>query len=112
MRFPLRGDQRKLLILIAAYADAGERSPSLRELGARLAGQRRWHGRVKRSERGDLSISKLDWLLRGLVRTGLLRVHWGGESETGRNVYELRLGAEGDGRREHERPRHRERLAT
>jgi hypothetical protein len=95
LRLPLDGEQRKLLVLIAAYADAGEHSPSLRVLGARLAGQERWNGRAKVNESGDLAIGKLDWLLRGLIRKGLLRVRWRAEEHTKRNVYELRLGEDG-----------------
>jgi hypothetical protein len=84
MRVPLEVEQRKLLVLIAAYADAGERSPSIRELGARIG--------ISISGRGHPpGLRKLEWLLRGLIREGRLRVRWRAEPGTCRNVYDVRV---------------------
>jgi hypothetical protein len=67
--------RHRLLCLLAAYADAGVCSPSMRELLGRL----------------DLkNAMQVDALLRALQRDGLVRVRWG-EGEHERNVYELRL---------------------
>jgi DNA-binding MarR family transcriptional regulator len=65
----------KLLVLLAAYADAEEPSPPARALAERLG----------------IQISDLDRLLKRLQRDGYLTVAWRkGPNE--RNVYTLRLG--------------------
>jgi hypothetical protein len=68
--------RRKLLCLLAAYADAGEPSPPMRELVRRL-------GLPKRTN--------IDGLLKLLERDGFLRVRWGSQERDERNVYDLRL---------------------
>lgn len=80
MNVPLRGEPRRLLVLLAAYADAGERSPSARELSARM----------------HCSVKRIDTLCRLLYREGLLSVRRRAERGTQRNVYKLRLGGLGD----------------
>jgi hypothetical protein len=68
------GKRRKLLTLVAAYADAGEASPSLRTLASGL---------------------KVNWqsaeaLLKLLERDGFLEVAWR-QGRDQRNVYTVRL---------------------
>jgi len=72
---PLRGEPRRLLLLLAAYADAGEGSPSAREL----------------SERMHCSVKRIDTLCRVLYGEGVLLVRRRAERGTQRNVYKLRL---------------------
>jgi hypothetical protein len=72
--------RRKLLVLIAAYADAGEPSPPVKALARRL---------------GIRKVQDVDHLLRRLARDGHVEVAWRA-SEPGpggarRNVYRLRL---------------------
>ncbi|MHB1537132.1 MAG: hypothetical protein ACYCUM_13950 [Solirubrobacteraceae bacterium] len=66
---------RKLLILLAAYADAGEASPPVRELERRLR----------------CPPERIDGLLKALIAERLLHVHWRGDPDTQRNLYTLRL---------------------
>jgi DNA-binding MarR family transcriptional regulator len=75
-KVPAGGAQRrKLLLLLAAYADAGEPSPPVRQLAKRLR----------------MPIGGVDALLKLLERDGHLVVHWrAGDGR--RNLYELRLG--------------------
>jgi hypothetical protein len=75
MAVPLRGEPRRLLVLLAAYADAGERSPSAREL----------------AERMHCSVKRVDTLCRLLYREGVLLVRRRAEPGTQRNVYKLSL---------------------
>jgi hypothetical protein len=85
-RLALRTDaggrkRQKLLVLLAAYADAGE-TPTVRVLIERMGGDLpdRWHGhRVRR----------VDALLRSLEDQGLIRVDWRPAGTTQRNRYEL-----------------------
>src|SRR5687767_7016507 len=82
---PVEGaKRRKLLCLLAAYADAGETSPAMVELARRL----------------ELDPVVVDHLLDALVRDGLLKVEWAGKGRPGarasagrRNVYALVLEA-------------------
>jgi hypothetical protein len=75
----VEGDtRRRLLCLLAAYADAGEASPPIRVLLLRL---------------GLTNAAQIDALLRSLERDGLLHVRWGDSERHERNTYELRLGA-------------------
>jgi hypothetical protein len=71
----VNGAARRLLILLAAYGDAGEHSPPARELARRLG----------------IEISMLDPMLKALIAEGVLRVRWRAEPGTQRNVYELKL---------------------
>jgi hypothetical protein len=64
---------RRVLILIAAYADAGEISPSVRELTTRL----------------KLTIEQLDTELRKLAAGGLIWVEWRADPRGNRNRYRL-----------------------
>jgi hypothetical protein len=79
--------RRRLLCLVAAYADAGEPSPPAYEL-ARRAGIPL-----------NPSPQVFDGLLKALVRDGLLEVRWkaGKPGPTGgrRNVYTLKLDGGG-----------------
>jgi hypothetical protein len=80
---PLERKHRLLLVLLGAFADAGERSPRARELCARLGidGPK------------QVAAGKFDKQLRDLERAGLLEVRWHGAPDgSGRNVYELHLG--------------------
>jgi hypothetical protein len=81
--YPLEKKHRLLLTLIAAYADAGEQSPPVRELARRLG---------LGNEPG--AARKIDKRLRGLERAGVLTVAWRA-SNGGRNVYTLHLDGEG-----------------
>jgi hypothetical protein len=84
LRAPLEKKHRLLLTLIAAFSDAGEASPPVRELARRLgmAGEK-W------------AASKLDKQLKELVRAGVLDVRWrASKHEHPRNVYELQVGEE------------------
>lgn len=75
--------RHKLLALLAAYADAGEQAPPVKDLAKRL----------------HLPPTAIDVLLDRLVEAGLLSVEWAGPGEPGkrmgrhreRNVYTLRL---------------------
>jgi hypothetical protein len=70
------GKRRKRLCLLAAYADAGEPSPRVRDL-ARITG---------------FEVPQIDQLLRTLQRDGHLNVRWRASShQQRRNVYELHL---------------------
>jgi len=64
----------KLLALIAAYLDAGERSPAAMTLCERLG----------------VDIKTFDALLKCLQRDGFLKVHWR-RGPGHRNIYELHL---------------------
>jgi DNA-binding transcriptional ArsR family regulator len=64
---------RRVLILLAAYADAGEISPSVRELTSRL----------------KLTIEQLDIELRKLAAGGLIWVEWHADPQDNRNRYRL-----------------------
>jgi DNA-binding transcriptional ArsR family regulator len=71
---PWRDDSgRRVLILLAAYADAGEISPSIRELTERL----------------KLTIPQLDAELRKLAAGGLIWVEWHADPRDNRNRYRL-----------------------
>jgi DNA-binding MarR family transcriptional regulator len=61
---------RKLIVLLAAFADAGERSPYARDLATRL----------------DISVEELDRRLGGLAAEGLV---WTVRRQERRNVYIL-----------------------
>jgi hypothetical protein len=75
MRIGAGGKKRlKLLVLLAAYADAGEPSPPARVLAERL----------------EINIDALDGLLRQLERDGYLTVAWRKGADR-RNVYTLHL---------------------
>jgi len=77
-------DNQKLLALIAAFADAGEPSPTVRDLAKRVGFA------------GKYWIKKLDKRLRELERDGVLVVHWGDKSQLERNRYQLTfVGGEG-----------------
>lgn len=74
-RLPIDGTKRrKVLVLIAAYADAGEKSPSIREL----------------AERARLDRLIVANVVDRLARDGLLEVDWRAGPDR-RNVYRLRL---------------------
>ncbi len=81
---PIEGTKRrKLLCLLAAYADAGETSPAMRELCRRT---------------GIEDPRVVDGVLRTLIADGYLDVRWApqgararGLPEHPRNVYTLRL---------------------
>ncbi len=88
MTVPLRGDPRRLLILLAAYADAGERSPSARDLSGRMR----------------CSVKRIDTLCRVLYGEGVLSVRWRAEPGTQRNVYKLSLDRSSDSRRRRRGP--------
>ncbi len=87
-------ERKRLLALLAAYQDAGH-NPSIREVALRLGPAvgdyltGSWHKRARR----------IDNLLRGLERDGVLVVHWPSPDQKRRqerNRYELRLdGVEG-----------------
>lgn len=83
MTLPLRGEPRRLLVLLAAYADAGERSPSARDLSTRMG----------------CSVKRIDTLCRVLHGEGVLSVRRRAEPRTQRNVYKLSLDRSGDSRR-------------
>jgi hypothetical protein len=72
--------RRRLLCLLAAYADAGEHSPTVRQLAQQAKIPGGWR--------------KVDQLLRLLERDGVVEVRWAKHGQA-RNVYELYL----DGRR-------------
>jgi hypothetical protein len=72
--------RRRLLCLIAAFADAGEPSPPVNVL-ARQANLGGW--RV------------VDGLLAALERDGFIQVRWAGGYGKGRNAYTLRLDRNG-----------------
>ena len=75
---PVEGHKRrKLLCLLAAYADAGEPNPPVRILAQRL----------------HLPVRKVDALLRRLEADGYLRV---ARERDQRNRYELLLGRGGE----------------
>jgi hypothetical protein len=81
MRVDCGGNTRlKLLVLIAAYADAGEPSPPVSVLARRLG--------IKR-------VQDLDPLLKRLALDGHIEIAWRasepGPSGARRNVYRLRL---------------------
>ena len=70
-------DERKLLLLLAAYEDADpDYHPAVRELAARV-GAPHWRA--------------VDELLRGLEGAGRLRVRWSPKGSRQRNRYLLRL---------------------
>jgi DNA-binding MarR family transcriptional regulator len=80
MRVDCGGKKRlKLLVLLAAYADAGEPSPPARVLAERLG----------------IQVPDLDRLLKALQRDGHLKVAWRagerGKSGARKNVYTLHL---------------------
>lgn len=77
-RAPVGGTKRRLVLcLLAAYADVGVESPSMRELCERL----------------DMTPRRVDKILKRLEHDGFLRVRWraGPPNAIGqrRNVYEL-----------------------
>src|SRR5690348_9018925 len=75
-RLQIAGQQRrKLLALIAAYADAGERSPRVKLLAATLG----------------VHPGGIDSLLHMLVDDGLLVVRWGDKTKFERNAYTVLL---------------------
>jgi len=80
---PHQRDNRKLLALIAAFADAGESSPTVRDLAKRVGFA------------GKYRTKKLDKRLRELERDGALVVLWGNKSQLERNRYELTFGGGG-----------------
>jgi hypothetical protein len=77
--------RRRLLCLLAAYADAGEHSPRMREL-SRITG---------------FEVPMIDQLLKALQRDGYVRVPWRASDHHPhrRNVYELTFGGPEDGTR-------------
>jgi DNA-binding MarR family transcriptional regulator len=76
MRVDAGGTKRlKLLVLIAAYADAGEPSPAAGTLAARM----------------QLPVPAVDQLLAALERQGLVEVVRGDVTKHERNTYRLRL---------------------
>jgi DNA-binding transcriptional ArsR family regulator len=82
-RTPVGGDKRRrLLCLLAAYADVGVDDPPIRSLSRRLR----------------LPVPTIDELLKQLERDGLVSIRWkAGQPNTEghrRNRYELRLGVE------------------
>lgn len=80
-------DNRKLLCLIAAYADAGQPSPTVRNLARRVGFT------------GKHRAMKIDKRLRELERDGVLVVTWADKEARQRgerNEYELRIGRGAD----------------
>ena len=77
MRLPAGGSKRqKVLVLIAAYLDAGESSPSIRDLAGRC----------------HLDAPLVALLVSRLARDGLIEVEWRAGPER-RNVYRLPGGS-------------------
>jgi DNA-binding MarR family transcriptional regulator len=82
MRLDVGGKKRlKLIVLLAAFIDGGEESPSAKTLCERL----------------DLDIATFDALLKRLGGDGFLKVHWH-KGRDRRNVYELTLPGHRDDR--------------
>jgi len=77
MRVPVGGNKRrKVLVLIAAFLDTGESSPSIRQL----------------SERCHLDRPLVCQLVSRLARDGLIEVEWRAGPER-RNIYRLPEGS-------------------
>lgn len=79
--------RRKLLVLLAAYADAGISDPPMRELMGRT---------------GIDDVRQVDQLLRMLAKQGLIHVDWA-HGRPQRNTYELLFAGELNGAGETDR---------